>query len=124
MPTSRAVIADDAASPDPSIRAPETTDFAEAADTFALLATATRVRLLWELAREEHDVSTLAETVGASVPAVSQHLAKLRLANLVSARADGRRQIYRVEDPHIVTLVNQAVEHHVDLRRESGTSAS
>jgi len=46
------------------------------------------------------------------------------LANLVAARADGRRQIYRVEDPHIVTLVNQAVEHHVDLRRESGTSAS
>lgn len=91
-------------------------DFAVAAEMFGLLATPTRVRLLWELAREEHPVTSLAEITGASVPAVSQHLAKLRLAGLVSARAEGRRQIYRVEDPHIVALVLQAVDHHADLR--------
>jgi DNA-binding transcriptional ArsR family regulator len=96
-------------------------DFAEAAKTFTMLATPTRVRLLWLLAQSESDVTTLAEAVGASVPTASQHLAKLRLAGLVTARADGRRQIYRVEDPHINTLVSQAVEHHQDLR-ERGVS--
>ena len=95
----------------------EPVDFAEAAETFALLATPTRVHLLWLLAQGENDVTSLAEAVRATVPTVSQHLAKLRLADLVTARADGRRQIYRVEDPHVLTLVNQAVEHHADLRQ-------
>lgn len=95
---------------------PEAVDFSEAAETFALLATATRVRLLWLLAQNEHDVTTLAEAVQATIAAVSQHLAKLRLADLVTARADGRRQIYRVDDPHVIALVNQAVDHHQHLR--------
>lgn len=94
----------------------EPVDFSEAAKTFAMLATPTRVRLLWLLAHGESDVTSLAEAAGASIPTVSQHLAKLRLAGLVKARAEGRRQVYRVEDPHIIALVLQAVEHHQDLR--------
>ncbi|TAM81792.1 MAG: ArsR family transcriptional regulator [Jatrophihabitans sp.] len=94
----------------------EPVDFDEAADTFALLAAPTRVRLLWLLAQHELDVSSLAEAVDATVPTVSQHLAKLRLADLVTARAEGRRQIYRVEDRHIVELVTQAVHHHAEIR--------
>lgn len=99
---------------------PEPSDFAEAAETFALLATPTRVHLLWLLAQGEHDVTSLATAVAATVPTVSQHLAKLRLADLVAARPDGRRQIYRVDDPHISKLVDQAVEHHADLRAKTG----
>ena len=95
---------------------PQPIDFAEAAEMFGLLAAPTRVRLLWLLANGEHDVTSLAEAVDASVAAVSQHLAKLKLADLVTARTDGRRQIYQIEDPHILTLVTQAVEHHADLR--------
>jgi DNA-binding transcriptional ArsR family regulator len=95
---------------------PEPIDFAEAAETFNLLAAPTRVRLLWLLAHDELDVTSLAHAVDASVAAVSQHLAKLKLADLVTARTEGRRQIYRIEDAHILTLVTQAVEHHVELR--------
>lgn len=94
-------------------------DFVEAARTFSLLATPTRVRILWSLAQGESDVTSLAQAVGASVPTVSQHLAKLRWAGLVTARAEGRRQIYQVDDPHIYTLVSQAVEHHQDLRQHT-----
>ena len=82
-----------------------------AADTFALLAAPTRLHIVWLLARHEYDVGTLAEHTGASVAAVSQHLAKLRLAGLVAARRDGRRQIYAVEDPHVLTLVDQIFDH-------------
>jgi len=82
-----------------------------AADTFDLLSAPTRLHLVWLLARHECDVGTLAEHTGASVAAVSQHLAKLRLAGLVAARREGRRQIYAVEDPHVLTLVDQIFEH-------------
>ncbi len=66
--------------------------------------------------RDELDVTSLARAVDASGAAVSQPLAKLKLADLVTARTEGRRQIYRIEDAHILTLVTQAVEHHAELR--------
>jgi len=112
VPPPRAAATSRAPQPAP----PQEADFAEAAETFALLAAPTRVRLLWLLAQGEHDVTSLAETVGATVATVSQHLAKLRLADLVTAHPDGRRQIYRIDDPHIIRLVDQAVEHHAALR--------
>lgn len=86
----------------------------EAADTFALLAAPVRVHLLQLLARGEEDVSTRAEHVGSTVPNVSQHLAELRLAGLVIAPRRGR-QVYLADDPHVVALVTQALDHHGEL---------
>lgn len=82
-----------------------------AAETFAMLATPTRLHLVWLLSQQDQDVGSLAERTGAPVAAVSQHLAKLRLTGVVSARRDGRRQIYSVDDPHVVTLVEQIFQH-------------
>jgi DNA-binding transcriptional ArsR family regulator len=82
-----------------------------AAATFDLLSAPTRLHLMWLLARCEHDVGSLATRTGATVPLVSQHLAKLRLAGLVTARRDGRRHIYVVEDPHVITLIEQIFAH-------------
>lgn len=76
-----------------------------------MLATPTRLHLVWLLAQQDHDVGSLAERVGAPVATVSQHLAKLRFTGLVSAHRDGRRQIYSVDDPHVVTLVDQIFRH-------------
>jgi DNA-binding transcriptional ArsR family regulator len=42
-------------------------------------------------------VSELAERVGVSQPAASQHLKVLRDAGLVRSRVDGRRRLYRVD---------------------------
>jgi DNA-binding transcriptional ArsR family regulator len=82
-----------------------------AAATFDMLSTPTRLHLMWLLCHGDHDVGSLADEVGATVAAVSQHLAKLRLAGLVSARRDGRRQIYTADDPHILILVEQVFAH-------------
>jgi hypothetical protein len=35
----------------------------------------------------------------------------LRLAGVISARWDGRRQLYTVDDPHVLTMVQQIFEH-------------
>jgi DNA-binding transcriptional ArsR family regulator len=76
-----------------------------AAAAFGLLASAMRLHIMWILSEGDCDVSGLAERVGATLPAVSQHLAKLKLAGLVHSRREGRRQVYLVNDPDVVTVV-------------------
>lgn len=82
-----------------------------AADTFAMLAAPSRLHLVCLLAAGESDVTSLAEATGATIPAISQHLAKLRAAGIVSARRDGRRQMYRVDDEHILTVIERMMSH-------------
>lgn len=87
-----------------------------AATGFALLADPSRLRVLWVLAHGDSDVTTLAQTTGVRASAVSQHLAKLRLAGLVQATRDGRRQVYSVRGGHVRRLVLEALdqaEHQV-----------
>lgn len=82
-----------------------------AAGTFALLASPTRLHLVWLITNGPYDVGTLAKRVGLTIATVSQHLSKLRLAGVITARRSGRRQIYAVEDPHVIALVDQIFEH-------------
>lgn len=96
--------------------APDRDVLVDAAEVFQLLSTPGRLHLLWLLSNQEVDVTTLTRAVGGTKAAISQHLAKLRLAGWVEGRRDGRRVLYRVTDPHIVTLVHQAVEHILDQR--------
>jgi DNA-binding transcriptional ArsR family regulator len=112
----------DAAMANQKVRRPETANavpraeptqpqLASASATFALLSNATRLHVLWLAAQDVHDVTTLAERTGVGVATMSQHLSKLRLAGLISARQEGRRHIYTVEDPHVLTLVQQIFAH-------------
>jgi DNA-binding transcriptional ArsR family regulator len=80
-----------------------------AAATFGLLASTMRLHIVWLLAQGESDVGTLAERTGGTLQTVSQHLAKLKLAGLVQSRREGRRQVYLVDDPNLVTIVYQMV---------------
>ncbi|MEU9294914.1 metalloregulator ArsR/SmtB family transcription factor [Streptomyces sp. NPDC048266] len=90
-------------------RTPGPRELVLAAGVFALLADATRLHLVWLLARAESDVTALAEAVGAARPAVSQHLAKLRLGGLVESRKEGRRVVYSLPDGHLRRLVVEAI---------------
>ncbi|MCC5473762.1 ArsR/SmtB family transcription factor [Streptomyces sp. NPDC059680] len=69
----------------------------EAAAAFGLLASPARLHIVWALIQGESDVTGLAERVGGALPAVSQHLTKLKLAGLVRSRREGRRQVYFVD---------------------------
>ncbi|MEU5863755.1 MULTISPECIES: metalloregulator ArsR/SmtB family transcription factor [unclassified Nonomuraea] len=82
---------------------------AEAAAAFALLASPPRLHIVWALAQGECDVSGLAERVGGALPAVSQHLAKLKLAGLVRSRREGRRVVYLIDDEDVVATVRGLV---------------
>jgi DNA-binding transcriptional ArsR family regulator len=81
------------------------------AATFALLASPPRLHLVWLITHGAYDVGTLATRVGISIATVSQHLSKLRLAGVITVRREGRRHFYTVDDPHVLTLVEQIFDH-------------
>lgn len=82
-----------------------------AVEVFRMLADATRIRLLWHLLDGERSVGDLALDIGKAAPAVSQHLAKLRMARLVRTRRDGTTVYYRVENDHIARLIRDAIDN-------------
>jgi DNA-binding transcriptional ArsR family regulator len=82
-----------------------------AVEIFRMLADGTRVRLLWALVDTELSVTDLAAAVGKPGPAVSQHLAKLRMARLVRTRREGNQVFYRLENDHVARLVLDAVHN-------------
>jgi len=80
-----------------------------AVEVFAMLADATRVRIILALRDGELSVNRLADLVEKSPAAVSQHLAKMRLSRMVTARQDGTRVFYRLENEHASQLVTDAI---------------
>jgi DNA-binding transcriptional ArsR family regulator len=94
-----------------------------AVEVFGMLADATRVRIILALRGGELSVNTLAAAVDKPAPAVSQHLAKLRMARIVVARHEGNKVFYRLENEHASQLVTDAIyqaEHTLGHPRHHG----
>ena len=90
---------------------PTRPQLSSAASTFGLLSSPARLHVMWLAAQGGYDVTTLAQRTGLGVATMSQHLAKLRLAGLISARREGRRHFYTVDDPHVLALLQQIFAH-------------
>ncbi len=94
---------------------PEFVDLA--AEVFALLADPTRIRILLELDRAgELAVGELAAALEKPRTGVSQHLARLRMARMVTTRHEGTKVLYALVDEHPVRVIAEAVrqaEHAV-----------
>jgi ArsR family transcriptional regulator len=73
---------------------------------FKLLADETRLKILLLLMQEgELHVSALCERLGQSQPAVSHHLALLRVAGMIEPRRDGKHNFYSVQRSRFHELV-------------------
>lgn len=70
------------------------------------LADPTRRLIFERLAKGKQPVGELARGLPISRPAVSQHLAALKAAGLVSDHAEGARRIYRI-DPNGLAAIRQ-----------------
>ncbi len=73
---------------------------------FRALADPTRRAVLERLAHGETTVSDLTAQFPVSQPAISQHLATLRRAGLVSDRHEGRHVFYRAEPAGLAPLID------------------
>ncbi|MEL4073354.1 metalloregulator ArsR/SmtB family transcription factor [Ochrobactrum sp. GPK 3] len=65
-------------------------------EVFALLANANRLHIISLILNKEMSVGDIAEAVGTSQSAVSQHLSKLRTAGIVTFRRDAQHIYYSV----------------------------
>ena len=66
-------------------------------DTLQLVAEPRRQQILRAVWRQELAVGEIAEQIELSYAGVSQHLALLRDAGLVTVRRDGKRRMYRAD---------------------------
>jgi ArsR family transcriptional regulator len=77
----------------------------EVADILRALANERRLMILCKLVEwGEANVTTLAEAVGLSQSALSQHLAKMRDEGIVTTRRESQTIWYRIADPRIEQL--------------------
>ena len=77
----------------------------EVAGILRALANERRLMILCKLVEwGEANVSSLAEAVGLSQSALSQHLAKMRDEGIVTFRRESQTLWYRIADPRIETL--------------------
>ncbi len=81
------------------------------AETFKVLSDPTRLRIVLALSMEELCVCDLAAVLGLSVSAVSHQLRLLKGHKLVAFRRQGKQVFYRLDDDHVINLINEAASH-------------
>lgn len=81
-----------------------------AAEVLRMLSEPTRIRIVLALQDGgERSVTALAELVDRKPAAVSQHLARMRMARMVTTRQEGTSVLYRLADEHALVLVREAL---------------
>jgi DNA-binding transcriptional ArsR family regulator len=83
------------------------------ADLFRALADPTRRAVFERLSRGEMSVTELKAGFDVSQPAISQHLAALKGAGLVSERREGRHAYYRSEPNGLAPLADWVQRYRV-----------
>lgn len=96
----------------PPRRNPTAPELDHAASLLHLLSDRTRLGIISILLPgTELSVGDIAKQVDRPVPAVSQHLAKLKSGRLVLSRRDGTSILYRVGGEHVSSLVENLLQH-------------
>ncbi len=95
-----------------TLAAEMSTNVATAAGVMKALSNQTRLMLLCALMDGEKSVNALAELVEMRLPAVSQHLAKLRAGGLVTSRRDAQTIYYRASDGVAHDVVNSLCSYY------------
>lgn len=95
---------------------PDEETMRKASALLTAMGNAKRLQVLSLISREELAVGVLAELVGLSQSALSQHLAKLRQAGLVMTRRDAQNAYYSCRAPAVLALLN-ALEDIAFARR-------
>ncbi|TDD61505.1 ArsR family transcriptional regulator [Kribbella antibiotica] len=105
------------------------------AEFFKTLSHPARIRVLELLSERDHSVAEMLPDVGIEASNLSQHLAVLRRAGLVTTRKSGATVIYSPASPHVgqllavarqilTGLINDQVELLADLREPVGHGTS
>ena len=94
-----------------NVRLPGERHIIDLAETFKVLSDPTRLCIVLALSMEELCVCDLATVVGLSVSAVSHQLRLLKGHKLVAYRKQGKQVYYRLDDDHVINLIDEAASH-------------
>jgi len=97
--------------------------YVDLAETFRALGDSTRSKIVHALIEQSLCVCDLAQVVGVSEPAVSQHLRLLRSLRIVRGRRAGKMVYYALEDAHVRSLLAMALGHRDESQTVRGERA-
>ncbi len=80
-------------------------DINKTADLLKVLAHPIRLKIICQLGREEKAVQQLVDSVGSTQSNVSQHLAIMRNAGVLTYKKNATQVLYRVSEPTAIDLV-------------------
>lgn len=90
---------------------PPEEDLYDLADFFKVFADTTRIKILYVLLKQEMCVCDIAQTLEMTQSAISHQLRILKQMDLVKNRRDGKTIYYSLADDHIVSILNQGMDH-------------
>ncbi len=70
-----------------------------------------KLEILYVLSQGEKSVNAISEESGLSQSLVSHALKDLKSAHLISYNQVGRQVFYRLDDEHVLTIINAIFEH-------------
>ena len=84
---------------------------AHVAELFSAFSDTSRVRIISAMIGQEVTISQLTELIGLTESAISHHLRGLRQLKIVRARRKGKQVFYQINDPHLISLFQQGIDH-------------
>lgn len=94
---------------------PNDTLLCDLADLYKLFADSTRVKILYALLEAELCVCAICELLNMEQSAISHQLKKLREANLITSRREGKSMYYSLADDHVKQLILLGFEHLTEV---------
>lgn len=83
----------------------------DVAELFKIFGDSTRIRILSALLSNELCVCDISTLLSMTKSAVSHQLRILRQAKLVKNRRSGKEIYYSLDDDHVASIINLALEH-------------
>ncbi len=93
---------------------PDETSLNILADFYKVFGDLTRTKILSALALQEMCVCDIAALFNMTKSAISHQLRKLREANLVKSRRQGKEVFYSLDDDHVVQVLTQGLSHIIE----------
>ena len=90
---------------------PDENELYDLAELFKVFGDSTRIKILNALLVSEMCVCDIANILSMTQSAVSHQLKNLKNARLIKNRKDGKTVFYSLADEHVMTILNQGIDH-------------